>query len=193
MEPKKKLFKSSVPERDEKRSSPPSEAQVEAYELLPNPGWNEVRMLADNPEWAQTHPWRLLGARDEDRRTEKRHAKMSAAGILASPFQFGPLHGNFSCYSPIPNPGPQEAALLASRPDWVTLHPWRIMKMREQDQHAATGPQQMVDPPAQPIPLPGYTPGAPTEEEMVKWEKQKVAYAAEFEEWMALRKRHLGK
>jgi hypothetical protein len=185
MEPKKKLF------MDEKRVSPPSHGQVEVYELLPNPGWNEVRVLADNPEWAQTHPWRLLGARDEDRRTEKRHAKMYAAGLLASPFQFGPLHGDFSCYSPIPNPGPQEAALLSSRPSWVTLHPWRIMKMREQDQRAATGSQRTIDPSPQPIPLVDYPREAPTEEEMAKWEKQKMAYAAELKERMRLRRSHL--
>ena len=176
---------------NEQRGSLPSHGQIEVYELLPNPGWNEVRMLADNPEWAQTHPWRLLGARDEDRRTEKRHAKMSAAGRLASPFQFGPLHGDFSCYSPIPNPGPQEAALLSSRPDWVTMHPWRVMKMREQDQQVATGSQRTVDPSPQPKPLVDFPSGAPTEEEMAMWEKQKVAYAAEFEERMTKRRIYL--
>jgi hypothetical protein len=63
------------------------------------------------------------------------------------------------------------------------------MKMREQDQQVASGSQRVVDTSPQPKPLVDYPRGAPTEEELATWEKQKVAYAAELEE--RLRKRRI--
>jgi hypothetical protein len=38
------------------------------YTPIENPGPLEARDLRDHPEWAQTHPWRLMGARDADKR-----------------------------------------------------------------------------------------------------------------------------
>lgn len=38
-----------------------------------------------------------------------------------------------SPYAPITNPGPLEARFLEQHPDWVHIHPWRLMGARSAD------------------------------------------------------------
>lgn len=38
------------------------------YTPIPDPGPTEARFLKAHPEWPETHPWRILGARDSDNR-----------------------------------------------------------------------------------------------------------------------------
>lgn len=51
------------------------------YTPIENPGPTEARFLKDHPEWVKTHPWRLMGARDADKRQ---------AAVLSSDFESTP-------------------------------------------------------------------------------------------------------
>ena len=42
------------------------------YKPIASPGGGEAGMLNEHPEWAESHPWRLLNVRDEDQRQAKR-------------------------------------------------------------------------------------------------------------------------
>lgn len=77
------------------------------YKPTENPGPLEARDLKEHPEWPETQPARLMGARDADRRQ---------ALMLA-----------LEAYKPSENPGPKEARMLAEHPDWVEKFPLRLL------------------------------------------------------------------
>lgn len=106
----------------------------EPYQPIPNPGWNETRILAEWPDWVEEKPWRILQMRDLDRREARSQAQAAAEGRLADPCGFRAPFGDLSCYQPIENPGHAEASALRDHPDWAQKYPWRLIWRREYDQ-----------------------------------------------------------
>lgn len=48
------------------------------YVAIPDPGPDEARMLQAHPDWAVSHPWRLLSARDGDIRQRQVNEAVAA-------------------------------------------------------------------------------------------------------------------
>ena len=73
------------------------------YSPIPNPGWNETRMLTEWPDWVEEAPWRLMGARNQDYRCAKFYASMAAEGQLADPTKMREPFGDLNCCQGTPN------------------------------------------------------------------------------------------